>query len=60
MLQIVASLMIIILTTLEVSFLFLESSTMLLEKIYSPGINYDERHDNDFLWQSYVFLPATD
>jgi hypothetical protein len=40
-LQIVASLMIIILITLEVSFTLQESSIMLLENIYSTGVTHD-------------------
>ncbi len=38
--QLGASLTIIILTTLEVSFLLLESSIMLLENIYGTGITH--------------------
>jgi hypothetical protein len=41
MLQIVASLMIVIVMILEVSFMFLESSVMLLENIFSTGITHD-------------------
>jgi hypothetical protein len=43
MLQIVASLMIVILITLEVSFMFLESSIMLLN-IFSTVITHDDLH----------------
>jgi hypothetical protein len=42
MFQIVASLMIVILTTLEVSFMLLESSIMLLENMYGTEITHDE------------------
>jgi len=35
--------MIIILMTLEVSFMLLESSITLLEKNYSTGVTYDDR-----------------
>jgi hypothetical protein len=35
--------MIIILMTLEVSFMLLESSITLLENIYSTGVIYDDR-----------------
>jgi hypothetical protein len=45
MLQIVASLMIIILTILKVSLMLLESSIMLLENIYSTGVvTHDDHH----------------
>jgi hypothetical protein len=50
-LQIVASLMIVILMTVEVSFMFLESSIMLLENIFSTGITHDGRH----LQSSYFY-----
>ncbi len=43
MLQVVASPMIIRMTTVEVSF-------MLLENIYSTGITNDEHHDNHYLF----------
>jgi hypothetical protein len=36
--------MIIILTTLDVSFILLELSIMLPENIYSIGITHDNRH----------------
>ncbi len=42
--QIVASLMIVILTTLEVSFMLLDSSITLLENIYSTGVTHDDCH----------------
>ncbi len=40
---------------LEVSFMLLESSIMLLEKIYSTGITQDDRH----LRLSYFTVQAT-
>jgi hypothetical protein len=42
--QLEASLTIIILITLKVSFMLLESSIMLLETIDSTGVTYDDRH----------------
>jgi hypothetical protein len=39
--QIAASLTIIILMTVEVLYMLLESSIMLLEKIYSTGVTHD-------------------
>jgi hypothetical protein len=42
--QLGASLTIIILTTPDVSFMLLESSINLLEKIYSAGITHDDCH----------------
>ena len=44
MAQLGASPMIIILTTLEVSFLLLELSITLLENIYSTGVTHDNYH----------------
>jgi hypothetical protein len=44
MLQAVASLMIVILTTLEVSLMLLELSIMLLENIYSTGVTHENHH----------------
>jgi hypothetical protein len=44
MLQFVASLTIIIMAALEVSFMFLESSIVLLENIYSTVVTHDDRH----------------
>jgi hypothetical protein len=49
--QVVASLTITILTTLEVSFTILELSLMLLDTIYSTGITHDDRH----LHSSYFY-----
>ncbi len=56
--QLRASAMIIILTTLEMSFMLLELSIMLLElsimlreNINSIGITHDDRH----LWLSYFY-----
>ncbi len=43
-LQIMASLIIVILTTLEVSFMLSEYSITHLEDIYSAGITRDDRH----------------
>jgi hypothetical protein len=51
-----ASLTIIILTTLEVSFMLLESSIMLLENIYCTGITHGDRQ----LQLSYFVVQATD
>ncbi len=42
--QLGASLTIVILTTLEVSFMLLELSFMLLKNIYSTGITQDDSH----------------
>jgi hypothetical protein len=42
--QLGASLTIVILMTLEVSFMLLESSIRLLENIYSTGFTHDDRH----------------
>jgi len=44
MLQFVASLTIVILMTLEVSFMLPELSIMLLENIYSSGDTHDHHH----------------
>jgi hypothetical protein len=44
MLQIVAFLMLVILITLEVSFILLVSLIMLLENIYSTGVNHNDHH----------------
>jgi hypothetical protein len=44
MMQLGALLRIIILATLEVLFMLLESSVMLLENIYNTGITHDDRH----------------
>ncbi len=53
MIQVVASPTIIILTTLEVSF-------MLLENIYSTGVNHDNHHDdcNIFIVQVIRMMPS--
>ncbi len=51
MTQLGASLAIVILATLEVSFKRLELSIMLLENIYSTGITHDDRH----LQSSYFY-----
>jgi hypothetical protein len=48
--QLAVSLMIVILMALEVSFMLLESSIVLLENIYSKGITYDDYH----LQSSYI------
>ncbi len=42
--QLGASLKVIILTILEVSFMLLESSITILETIYSTGITHDDHH----------------
>jgi hypothetical protein len=41
MLQVVASLAVVILTTLEVSFTLLDSSIILLENVNSTGVTHD-------------------
>jgi hypothetical protein len=41
--QLGAALMIVILTTLEMSFMLLASTIMLLENIYSTGVTHDDR-----------------
>jgi hypothetical protein len=51
MLQLGALHRIIILTTLDVSFMLLELSIMLLENIYSTGVTHDNRH----LQSSYFY-----
>jgi hypothetical protein len=51
-----ASLTIVILTTLEVSFLLLDLSIMLLEKICNTGVTHDDHH----LWSSYFKVQATE
>ncbi len=42
--QLGASLTIIILMTLGVSFMLLELSIMLLDNVYSTGVTHDDRH----------------
>ncbi len=44
MLQVVVPLTIVILTTLDLSFMLLESSVMLLVKINGIGVTHDDYH----------------
>ncbi len=58
MLQVVASVMIVILKTLKVSLTLLESSIMLLENIYSTGVTHADCHATV---QSFITLdPGVD
>ncbi len=57
--QLGVSLMIIILITLEVSFMILELSIILLENIYSTGVTHDDQHmmiKTFFIVQANVML----
>ncbi len=55
--QFATSLTIVILTTLEVPFMLLELSIMLLQNIYLAGITHDDRHMIDS--QNIVKVQAT-
>jgi hypothetical protein len=50
--QLGASLTIVILTNLEVSFMLLELSNMLQENIYSTGVT----HDDPYLQLTYIYI----
>jgi hypothetical protein len=55
--QLGASLTIIILMTLEVSFMLIVTSIMLLDNIYSTGITHDNCHlQSSYFYSTLVFI----